>query len=69
MHQMQRCLNPNMKEVVRSEVLKLLGAGIIYPIFYSKWVNPTQVVPKKLGIMVVTNEHNELVPTRIQTGW
>lgn len=28
----QRRLNPNMKEVVRAEVLKLLDAGIIYPI-------------------------------------
>ncbi|XP_073261963.1 uncharacterized protein [Populus alba] len=37
--QMQRRLNPNMKEVVRGEVLKLLDAGIIYPIANSKWVN------------------------------
>ena len=28
----QRRLNPNLKEVVRKEVLKLLDAGIIYPI-------------------------------------
>ena len=66
--QMQRRLNPNMKEVVRGEVLKLLDAGIIYPISDSKWVSPTQVVPKKSGVTVVKNEHNELVPTRIQTG-
>ncbi|XP_052211219.1 uncharacterized protein LOC127814034, partial [Diospyros lotus] len=37
--QMQRRLNPNMKEVVRKEVLKLLDAEIIYPISDSKWVN------------------------------
>ncbi|KAL9382439.1 hypothetical protein Peur_025474 [Populus x canadensis] len=67
--QMQRRLNPNMKEVVRCEVLKLLDAGIIYPIANSKWVSPTQVVPKKSGVTVVKNENNELVPTRIQTGW
>uniref|UniRef100_A0A2N9J208 Reverse transcriptase domain-containing protein n=1 Tax=Fagus sylvatica TaxID=28930 RepID=A0A2N9J208_FAGSY len=30
--EMQRRLNPNMKEVVRAEVLKLLDVGIIYPI-------------------------------------
>ena len=42
--QMQRRLNPNMKEVVRKEVLKLLDVGIIYPISDSKWVSPTQVV-------------------------
>ncbi|XP_050133220.1 uncharacterized protein LOC126609321 [Malus sylvestris] len=43
----QRRLNPIMKEVVRVEVMKLLDAGIIYPISDSKWVSPTQVVPKK----------------------
>ncbi|BBN70458.1 transposable element gene [Prunus dulcis] len=65
----QRRLNPNMKEVVRAEVLKLLDAGIIYPISDSKWVSPVQVVPKKSGITVVKNEKNELVPTRTITGW
>ncbi|RVW22975.1 Transposon Ty3-I Gag-Pol polyprotein [Vitis vinifera] len=39
-----------MQEVVRGEVLKLLQAGIIYPISDSLWVSPTQVVPKKSGI-------------------
>ena len=34
--QPQRRLNPVMKEVVRMEVLKLLEAGIIYPISDSK---------------------------------
>ena len=48
---------------------KLLDAGIIYPIFDSKWVSPTQVVPKKSGVTVVKNEYNELIPTRIQTRW
>ncbi|KAI5313301.1 hypothetical protein L3X38_042475 [Prunus dulcis] len=65
----QRRLNPNMKEVVRAEVLKLLDVGIIYPISDSKWVSPVQVVPKKSGITVVKNEKNELVPTRTITGW
>ncbi|RVW91004.1 Retrovirus-related Pol polyprotein from transposon 17.6 [Vitis vinifera] len=45
-----RRLNPHMQEVVRAEVLKLLQAGIIYPISDSPWVSPTQVVPKKSGI-------------------
>ena len=31
-HQPQRRLNPHLQEVVRAEVLKLLQAGIIYPI-------------------------------------
>uniref|UniRef100_A0A2N9H0L4 Reverse transcriptase/retrotransposon-derived protein RNase H-like domain-containing protein n=1 Tax=Fagus sylvatica TaxID=28930 RepID=A0A2N9H0L4_FAGSY len=67
--EMQRRLNPNMKEVVRAEVLKLLDVGIIYPISDSKWVSPTQVVPKKSGVTVVENENNELIPTRVTTGW
>jgi hypothetical protein len=67
--EMQRRLNPNMKEVVRAEVLKLLDVGIIYPISDSKWVSPTQVVPKKSGVTVVENENNELIPTRVTTSW
>ena len=31
-HHPQRRLNPHMQEVVRAEVLKLIQAGIIYPI-------------------------------------
>ncbi|RVW25534.1 Pro-Pol polyprotein [Vitis vinifera] len=54
--QLQRRLNPHLQEVVRAEVLKLLQAGIIYPISDSPWVSPTQVVPKKSGITVVQNE-------------
>ena len=55
-------MNPNMKEVVIKEVIKLLDAGIIYPISDSKWVSPTQVVPKKSGLTVVENSAGELVP-------
>jgi len=62
--EMQQRLNPNMKEVVRNEVIKLLNNGIIYPISDIKWVSPTQVVPKKSGVIVITNEKNELIPTR-----
>ncbi|CAL2240362.1 unnamed protein product [Prunus armeniaca] len=65
----QRRINPNMKEVVRAEVLKLLDAGIIYPISDSNWVSPVQVVQKKGGITVVKNDNNELIPTRTVTGW
>jgi hypothetical protein len=43
----QCCLIPKMKEVVRNEVLKLLDAGIIYPIVDSRWVSPVHYVPKK----------------------
>ncbi|GJS29371.1 putative nucleotidyltransferase, ribonuclease H [Tanacetum coccineum] len=65
----QRRLNPNMKEVVKKEVLKWLDAGIIYPISDSKWVSPTQTVPKKAGITVVETESGEKLTTRPVTGW
>ena len=67
--EMQRRLNPTMKETVRTEVLKLLDVGIIYPIAGSKWVSPTQVVSKKSGITVIKNENNELIPTFVTIGW
>jgi len=67
--QPQRRLNPTMKEVVRKEVVKLLEAGMIYPISDSSWVSPVQVVPKKGGMTIVKNEQNELIPTRTVTGW
>ena len=67
--QPQRRLNPIMKEVVKMEVLKLLDVGVIYLIADSKWVSPTQVVPKKSGVTVVANENNELIPTRVTSGW
>ena len=65
----QRRLNPVMMEVVKKEILKLLDVGVIYPISDSKWVSPVQVVPKKSGVTIVRNQDNELVPTRIQSGW
>ncbi|KAL4281705.1 hypothetical protein GQ457_03G016670 [Hibiscus cannabinus] len=65
----QRRLNQAMKEVVRKEILKWLDAGIIYPISDSEWVSPVQCVPKKGGITVISNEKNELIPTRTVTGW
>ncbi|KAL5575038.1 hypothetical protein UlMin_016737 [Ulmus minor] len=67
--QPQRRLNPSMQEVVKKEVVKLMDAGIIYPISDSSWVSPVQVVPKKGGMTVVKNDKNELIPTRTVTGW
>ncbi|KAL5562245.1 hypothetical protein UlMin_031992 [Ulmus minor] len=65
----QRRLNPIMKEVVKKEVIKWLDTGIIYPISDSSWVSPVQCVPKKGGMTVVENAKNELIPTRVVTGW
>ena len=56
-----RQLNPVLKEAVRAEVMKLVDAGIIYPISNSQWVSLMQVVPKKSGVTVVANENNELI--------
>jgi hypothetical protein len=65
----QQRLNNAMREVVKKEVLKLLKAGVIYPISNSEWVSPVQVVPKKGGMIVVRNEKNELIPQWTITGW
>ncbi|KAG7559515.1 Integrase catalytic core [Arabidopsis thaliana x Arabidopsis arenosa] len=64
----QRRLNPNLKEVVKKEILKLLDAGIIYPISDSTWVSPVHCVPKKGGMTVIKNSKDELIPTRTITG-
>ena len=58
-----------MKEVVRYEILKLLEAGIIYPIADNRWVSHVYYVPKKGGITIVPNDKNELIPQGIVTGY
>ncbi|GKA47133.1 reverse transcriptase domain-containing protein [Tanacetum coccineum] len=83
--QHQRRVNPKIHEVIKKEVIKLLDAGLIYPISDSPWVSPVHCVPKKGGMYftgeipftkkkkggmtVVENEDNELIPTRLVTGW
>ncbi|GJR68845.1 reverse transcriptase domain-containing protein [Tanacetum coccineum] len=67
--QHQRRVNPKIHDVIKKEVEKLLDAGLIYPISNSPWVSPVHCVPKKGGMTVVKNEENELVPTRLVTGW
>nr|GFA76089.1 hypothetical protein [Tanacetum cinerariifolium] len=48
---------------------RLLAKGLIYPISDSPWVSPIHCVPKKGGMTVIKNDENELVPTRLVTGW
>nr|GEX56354.1 reverse transcriptase domain-containing protein [Tanacetum cinerariifolium] len=62
-------VSPKSHEVIKKEVIKLLDAGLIYPIFDSPWVSPVHCVPKKGGISIVENEDNELIPTRLVMGW
>nr|GEZ47758.1 reverse transcriptase domain-containing protein [Tanacetum cinerariifolium] len=67
--QSQIRVNLKIHEVIKKEVIKLLDAGMIYPISYSSWVSPIHCVPKKGGITIVENENSELIPTRLVTGW
>ena len=65
----QRRLNPAMQKAIRAEVIKSLDVRIIYPIYYSKWVNPIHVVTKQVVLTVVKNKDDKLVSTRVQSGW
>nr|GEW55562.1 reverse transcriptase domain-containing protein [Tanacetum cinerariifolium] len=67
--QHQRKVNPKIHDVIKQEVLKLFDAGLIYPIFDSPWVSPVHCVPKKGGFTVVENKDNDLILTRLVTGW
>ncbi|GJY00362.1 reverse transcriptase domain-containing protein [Tanacetum coccineum] len=67
--QHQRRVNPKIHDVIKKEVEKLLDAGLIYPISDSPWVSPVHCVPKKGGMTVVKNDENDLIPTRLVTGW
>ncbi|GJY38897.1 reverse transcriptase domain-containing protein [Tanacetum coccineum] len=60
--QHQRRVNPKIHEVIKKEVIKLLDAGLIYPISDSPWVSLVHCVPKKGGITVIENKDNELIP-------
>nr|GFB53130.1 hypothetical protein [Tanacetum cinerariifolium] len=65
--QHQRKVNPKIHDVIKQKVIKLLEAGLIYPIYDSPWVSPVHCVPKKGGFTVVENEDNELILPRLVT--
>nr|GEX72131.1 reverse transcriptase domain-containing protein [Tanacetum cinerariifolium] len=67
--QSQRRVNPKIHDVIKKEVEKLLDVGLIYPISDSPLVSLIHCIPKKRGMTVITNDENELVPTRLVTGW
>ncbi|GJQ94013.1 reverse transcriptase domain-containing protein [Tanacetum coccineum] len=67
--QHQRRVNPKIHDVIKKEVEKLLDAGLIYPISDSPWVSPVHCVPKKGGMTIVKNDENDLISTRLITGW
>ncbi|KAL4352863.1 hypothetical protein GQ457_06G013650 [Hibiscus cannabinus] len=59
-------LNQAMEDVVRKEIIKWLDASIIYPISNREWVSPVQ---RCYSVTVISNENNELIPTRTVTRW
>ncbi|XP_062093481.1 uncharacterized protein LOC133799483 [Humulus lupulus] len=61
-------LQPSVKSPPKLE-LKPLLKHLKYVYLDSKWVSPVQVIPKKSSITVVKNVEDELVPTRVQTGY
>jgi len=63
--EMQRRLNPPMMEVVKTEILKLLDAGVIYPIMDSEWVTPILLMPKKIGITLEEIQNDAYENARI----
>nr|GEX25222.1 reverse transcriptase domain-containing protein [Tanacetum cinerariifolium] len=67
--QHQRRVNLKIHDVIKQEVIKLLDVRLICPISDSSWVSPIHCVLKKGGFIVVENEENELIPTRLVTGW
>nr|GFC64793.1 reverse transcriptase domain-containing protein [Tanacetum cinerariifolium] len=67
--QSQRRVNPKIHDVIKKEVKKPLDARLIDPITDIPWVSLVHCVPKKGGMTVVTIDENELVPTRLVTGW
>ncbi|GJV41038.1 hypothetical protein Tco_1419478 [Tanacetum coccineum] len=67
--QRQRRPNPNMKEVVKKEIIKLLDAGIIYPIKDSSWPNLEELRDEDINdnfhdetLMNISTNDNKEIP-------
>lgn len=58
--QPQRHMNLALREIVKTELQKLLNVGFIYPISNSEWVSPLVIVPKKGGKWRVCVDYSEL---------
>jgi len=42
-------MNPNLREIMKEELQKLLNVNFNYPISDSQWVSSLVIVPKKNG--------------------
>ena len=58
--QLQRRMNPLLKDIVTEELQKLLDVNFIYPISDSQWVSPLVIVPKKNGKWGIYVDYREL---------
>eukprot|EP00253_Pinus_taeda_P003091 PITA_03091 len=60
MRQPQRRMNPNLRDIVKEELQKLLNVNFIYPISDSRWVSPCIIIPKNNGKWRVCIDYREL---------
>ncbi|GJZ67718.1 hypothetical protein Tco_0630958 [Tanacetum coccineum] len=68
--QHQRRVIQNLRWLLKRKLKKLLRSWIDLTLSRQvPWVAQIHCVPKKGGMTVVVNEENELIPTRLVTGW
>jgi len=41
-------MNPNLREIIKEELQKLLNVNFVYLMSDSQWVSPLVIVPKKM---------------------
>ncbi|GJT01588.1 reverse transcriptase domain-containing protein [Tanacetum coccineum] len=66
--QHQRRVNLKIHDVIKKEVEKLLDAGLMYPIS-DVLGKPVHCVPTTGGMTCQRYDENDLIPTRLVTGW